>query len=154
MASMLSNKYLILGARIVLGLVFIIASIDKIAFPDAFAANIQAYGLTPYPLVNLMALILPWLELICGIFLLTGVLVRSSAAIISALLVIFIVAIVIALVRDLKIDCGCFGKDHLTPIGWDRVLEDIGLLLLGIYLYFFPYPRFSVENLFSPVDEP
>jgi putative oxidoreductase len=134
---MLSNKYLLLVARLLLGSMFIVASIDKIAAPEAFAANIVAYKLIPYALVNIMALVVPWMELLCGIFLVGGVYTRGSSALISILLVVFIVAIMTALLRELKIDCGCFGKEHATPVSWMKVLEDVGLLILGLYSYRF-----------------
>lgn len=137
MSGFLSNRYIIVLSRVVLGLVFIIASIDKITAPDAFAANVQAYGLVPYALVNVMALVIPWIELICGIFLLGGVRVQSCSAILSVLLCVFVVAMMSALARELKIDCGCFGKEHATPVSWMRVLEDVGLLILGIHLIIF-----------------
>ena len=135
---MLSNKYLLLAARLLLGSMFIVASIDKIAAPDAFAANIVAYQLLPYALVNMIALIVPWMELLCGIFLVGGVYTRGSSALLSILLVVFIVAMVAALLRELKIDCGCFGKEHATPVSWRKVAEDVGLLLLGVYIFIIP----------------
>jgi len=134
---MLSNKYLLLIVRLFLGGMFIVASIDKIAAPDAFAANIVAYKLIPYAAVNIMALVIPWLELLCGIFIIGGVYLRGSSALISILLGVFIVAIVTALLRELKIDCGCFGKEHATPVTWMKVVEDIGLLVLSLYIYKF-----------------
>ena len=145
----LSNVYLMLSCRLVLGSVFIIAAIDKIGAPDAFAENIYAYGLVPYPLINLFALVLPWLELLCGIFLISGMLVRPSAVILSFLLLIFILAIIIALSRHLNIDCGCFGKEHATPVSWEKVLEDIGLLLLGILTAAADTVQFGIQTLCS-----
>lgn len=146
---MLSNKYLLLAARLTLGVVFIVASIDKIASPDAFAANVVAYGLVPYSTINLIALVLPWVELLCGIFIAAGVYVRGSSAVISILLGLFIVAIVSALLRDLKIDCGCFGKDHATPVSWMKVIEDLGLLILAVYSYVFSRPAISTPKQVS-----
>src|SRR2546422_3976141 len=95
--------------RLVLGTIFIIASIDKIAAPDAFAASVQAYHLAPYALVNLIALVLPWIELLCGTFLIAGVYVRGSSLMVSLLLGMFVIAMISALMRHLNIDCGCFG---------------------------------------------
>ena len=146
MKSFPGNKYLILLSRLILGVVFIIASIDKIADPAAFAASIQAYQLFPVALVNLAALVMAWIELLCGVFLLGGVLVRGSSAIVSLLLAVFIAAMLSAMARGLVIDCGCFGKGHETPLGWLRVLEDAGMLLLGLYLVRFPVPAISTGN--------
>src|SRR6185436_16375541 len=102
----------VLAARLLLGLVFIIASIDKIASPDAFAASIHAYRLTPALIENLLAIAVPWIELLCGMCLVLGVNVRASSFLLTLLLGVFSVAISIALLRGLKIDCGCFGKEH------------------------------------------
>ena len=62
--SLLSHTVLLLFSRTVLGIVFVLAGIDKIAFPDAFAASVEAYKLVPYGAVNMVSLILPWLELV------------------------------------------------------------------------------------------
>jgi uncharacterized membrane protein YphA (DoxX/SURF4 family) len=137
MESILRNPYILLISRLVLGIVFIIASVDKIYNPDAFAASIEAYKLMPYSIINILAVIIPWMELFCGIFLLGGVYVRGSSSLLSILLVVFMFAIISALVRELKIDCGCFGKEHATPVTWMKVVEDIGLFVLGIHLFLF-----------------
>ncbi len=129
------HKYLTLAARLFLGAVFIFASIDKIAAPEPFAIAVEAYKILPYPLINLFALIVPWLELLCGIFLIGGYSIRGSAIILSALLTGFTAAILSAMARNLNIDCGCFGEAYQAPVGWARVFEDLGLLVLGAYLY-------------------
>jgi uncharacterized membrane protein YphA (DoxX/SURF4 family) len=130
------NKHTIpvIAARLLLGIIFIIASIDKIVSPDAFAASIHAYRLTPAIIENLLAITIPWIELLCGCCLVMGVNVRASSFLLTILLGVFSVAISIALLRGLTIDCGCFGKEHLTPVSWGKVLEDVGLMVAGAYL--------------------
>lgn len=137
MKNIFSNKYFILLSRLILGVVFIIASIDKISIPDIFALNVQAYKLLPVFLVNLAALIIPWVELICGIFLIGGYYVRSSSLLLSGLCLIFIIALTAALSRGLKIDCGCFGPEHNSPVSWMRIIEDICLLVLSAHIFFY-----------------
>ena len=124
----------VLAARLLLGFVFIIASIDKVVSPDAFAASIHAYRLTPAFIENILALIIPWTELLCGCCLVIGVKIRASSFLLTILLGVFTIAISLALMRGLTIDCGCFGKEHLTPVSWGKVLEDIGLMIAGVYL--------------------
>lgn len=148
--SILANPYLVLVTRCILGCVFVFAAVDKIVAPDAFAESVFAYGIVPYPMINLFALIIPWLELICGIFLVAGVSLRASSFLISILLLFFIVAIVIALSQNLNIDCGCFGKDHATPVSWMKVLEDICLLLLGLHIFFFDAGFLRIEKWRDP----
>ena len=137
-----------LAARIILGAVFIYASIDKIRYPEPFAQNIEAYEILPTAAVNIAAIWLPWLELCCGSLLILGIWVRSNAAILSALLFIFIVALVSAILRGLDISCGCFeAGDSETMVGWNRVLEDTGLLLLSLWLMKFPRSAWAAEKL-------
>jgi putative oxidoreductase len=134
MKGLLSHRYALMASRAILGTVFILASIDKIASPAVFAASIEAYGMLPLWSVNMAALIVPWLELLCGVFLFGGVYIRGSSSVAGALLAVFIVAISSAILRGLAIDCGCFGAGAVTPVGWMRVIEDAGLLVLSVHV--------------------
>jgi putative oxidoreductase len=125
----LSNRYLLLASRVVLGMVFVVAAIPKIGRPDSFAVSIEAYEMLPLAAVNAVAIVVPWIELICGLFLVAGVRARAGSALLGGLLVVFIVAISTAVLRGLDINCGCFGTAVGTPVGWGRVLEDVALLL-------------------------
>jgi len=88
--------------------VFIYASMYKINYPGEFAETIASYQLVPYWAVNLMALIMPWSELVSGVLLVLGVRTKSAAAVIGGLLVLFSLAILITLMRGIPIGCGCF----------------------------------------------
>jgi len=66
MQKFLSSPVLQFPVRVLIGLIFVVASIDKIAAPDAFAASIEAYHLVPGSIINLMAIIVPWMELFIG----------------------------------------------------------------------------------------
>jgi uncharacterized membrane protein YphA (DoxX/SURF4 family) len=130
---------LTLLARLILGAVFIYASIDKIAHPAAFAMDIYHYQILPDALINLTAMGLPWLELITGAFLLTGLFREGSVLIVTGLLVIFLSAMVFNLARGLDIHCGCFhtsadGTDN-TPMAW-YVFRDGLFLLPALYLFY------------------
>lgn len=143
----LGNTILALTARILLGFVFIAAAIDKIALPDAFAKSIDHYQIIPLVLINIFALTLPWLELIVGLFLIFGIRLRASAAITTALLIVFIVAIFSAMVRGLNIECGCFSQNGGgMKVGWAKILEDFLWLALAIYIFFFPNSRFTFDE--------
>ncbi len=143
----LQNPYLNLFARLILGGLFIIAGLGKIAIPEAFAKEISNYQLLPSSLVNLMAVTLPWLEVVAGIFLVVGIRIKASAAIIGTLLIIFLGGILWAMSQGLKIDCGCFAQVEATPVGWPKVFQNLGLLALAIYLIKFPLKTFSLESL-------
>ncbi len=137
----LRHKYVVLFARLVLGLVFIIASIDKILDPQAFSDAIDNYHITPLALNNFFALIIPWLELIIGICLIFGFLLDGAVFITICLLVWFIFIISQALFRGIDINCGCFdlSQKNLEDVNlklemYKRLLEDFVFLILAFII--------------------
>jgi len=84
---------LIVVARIVLGLVFLSASLHKIVDPGSFARAMANYRLLPAELVNFFAVVIPWVELLCGVLLLLGQWVRTCSLLVSCMLVVFVVAV-------------------------------------------------------------
>ncbi len=122
--------------RIILGGLFIWASVDKILEPHLFARMIRNYQMLPVLLVNPAALVIPWLELLTGLLLIFGAWRRSCLLIINLLLVVFIIAMSQALLRGLSLDCGCYStKAGSSQVTWLRVLEDLAMLAAGIWLW-------------------
>lgn len=107
----LSHPSFVAFLRIALGAVFIVASVDKIQNPQSFADNIAHYRVMPYQLINLVAVTLPWMEIVTGCLLVTGFWIRANAVAVSGMLVVFSFAILQALLRNLDISCGCFSTD-------------------------------------------
>jgi putative oxidoreductase len=136
MNRIIQNKYLLLTARIILAVVFIFSGIQKISEPAAFAESIMNYKLIPDVLINISSITLPWIELTAGVLLLFGVAVKENAAIISALLGIFIIAIGISVARGLNIDCGCFGTAGGSKVGFGKIGENLLLFGLGVLLIY------------------
>lgn len=128
-----------LSARLILGAVFVYASIDKIFHPEAFAGAVYNYQILPDFLINLTAIILPWLELILGLLLIVGLLREGSVLIVTGLLVVFLGAMIFNLARGLDIHCGCFSTsmDGRTkaPMAW-YVFRDGVFLLPAFYLLY------------------
>ncbi|OGU64645.1 MAG: hypothetical protein A2W30_02270 [Ignavibacteria bacterium RBG_16_36_9] len=137
-----------LAIRLFLGFIFIFAAITKVSDPDGFSQSIYNYKLMPDFIVNLLAIAFPWIELIAGILLVFGISVKENSAILSGLLVVFIIAIGISMARGLNIDCGCFGTVGGTKIGIQKILENIGLLVIGLILikYDSKYLSLSKQN--------
>lgn len=137
MKSFLSNTILILLARVFLGGLFVIASLDKITNTHAFIVSILNYKAVDITLATLTATILPWLELLCGLGLILGLYPRGSALLITAMLLAFTLLVASALLRGLDISCGCFTQDpSADKIGYRKILENCGMMLVGIYLLF------------------
>lgn len=128
------NKYFLFSIRVILALLFIFSAITKIADMDYFVKSLENYKLMPTESLNLLALIIPWMELIIGVFLLIGFLVKESAFIGSIMLGIFIIAIIISLTRGLNIDCGCFGTIDGGKVGILKLVEDFFILLGFVWL--------------------
>ena len=134
---LIGNKYFVLICRIILGAVFIYASVDKIINPEAFAAILSNYKLLPDFFIYAPALLLPWIELVAGSFLIAGIFIRGSSFILNGLLIVFIIAITINLARGINFDCGCFST--LTGTGsnvYFLLLRDLLLLIPGSVVFF------------------
>jgi uncharacterized membrane protein YphA (DoxX/SURF4 family) len=131
------NKNFLLLVRVVLGGLFVYASLDKIANMPDFARIIHNYKILPVQLENLLAIFLPWLEFITGLCLIFGKFVRGALLIYSTLLVIFTIALSQALIRGLDIACGCFSvKPSSTSEIWLRIIMDFVMLFFSVELYF------------------
>jgi uncharacterized membrane protein YphA (DoxX/SURF4 family) len=98
------------AARLAVGAVFVLAGTTKLVNPGSFSATLLAYDVLPVDLLRPVALALPWVEVVVGLYLLAGLFTRVAAGAAIALLVVFMVAITQALLRGLSLeDCGCFG---------------------------------------------
>lgn len=121
--------------------VFIFAGVSKIINPASFAWDIDNYRLLPYLLVTLMAIILPWLEVFCGIFLIIRKLKKGAAFTLLVLTFMFIIAISSAVARGLDITCGCFSNTiEGTKVGFTRLIED-GILFISIIIIYLKFTK-------------
>lgn len=128
--------YLYHGARILLGMVFVYASYDKILHPAAFAKLIYNYQILPDELVNLSAILLPWIEFTIGSLLIIGVWLPGSVFIGNILLIIFFCALMYNKARGLDISCGCFSTNIGNPSQSNLyLLRDFGFIVISLYLF-------------------
>ncbi len=133
----LKNKYFILLCRTTVALVFIFAGASKINDAAGFAVSISNYRILPDFLINITAIILPWIEIIAGILFLFGIYIKENALILNSLLGLFILMIMIAVIRGLDIECGCFGTNDAQQVGLLKIAENVFLLFAGLNVYFF-----------------
>lgn len=118
--------------RIGIGLVMLAAALGKIGDPGTFATQIHHYRLIPVAAENLVAIVLPWVELIAGLALVLGVSARSGAWLSAAMMMVFTAAVSLAVARNLDIECGCFGTADASHVGGRKLAEN--LLLTGAAL--------------------
>ncbi len=130
------HAYLCLAARLYLGTIFLAACVHKIIHPEMFAVDIATYQILPLSLVNLTAVILPWIELGAGVLLIVGYRTRAAALLIAGMMFLFTLAIVIALQKGLDMSCGCFASQgaEQDPISIRTVFRDLGWLALSLYV--------------------
>jgi len=134
-------------SRLIIGLMYIYASFYKIVEPAVFAKSIWYYHIVPGSLINIMALILPWLELLCGLAILIGICYRGAVLWANVLLVVFIIAFASTIARGIDIDCGCFkaGKSA-TRAAWKTLWFDVAVLLCGLQLWFSRSKRWMLSG--------
>ena len=139
----LQNSWLELASRWILGLTFIYASYNKILFPAEFAKIIYGYDLFPPTLINLIAIILPFLELVVALALIFGVYPRSAALIVNVLLVMFIILLSVNLIRGHEFDCGCFAFQNSdnNVTSKTTIIRDFIYLALGLQVLIYNQPR-------------
>jgi len=126
---MIRNRYLLFAFRLIVGGVFIWAGLLKIFDPLDFAQNIKNYQIFPQEISFLLALVLPWVEVICGIFLVLGIFRLGSSFLASLLLAVFVILVSVTMARGIDTDCGCFGSFSRKA--------DFRLILTDSILFFF-----------------
>ena len=89
---------------------------------------------------------MPWLELISGAFLLLGLFTKAAASVIGSMLIIFIFAILLNLIRGTPISCGCF-ENVDYQISWIDIARDIGWLILIVQIFLFDRINFLRKGI-------
>jgi uncharacterized membrane protein YphA (DoxX/SURF4 family) len=144
------QPWLTLIARLILGGVLLAAGGLKIGNLQKSAMSVRAYELLPVGLANFFGYVLPWIEIGMGLLLIAGVAVSIVGLLGALTMFAFVVAIAQAWARGLSIDCGCFGGggqvDPEDTKYLSTILRDIGFMLLGVYLYYFPKGKFGIEK--------
>jgi len=136
MSSGTNQKIIITTLTWLVAIMFIIAGGIKILNPAKFAEDIDNYHALPYLLVTVTSVVLPWLELMCGIALVSARMRAGALLVLAGLSFMFILAIVAALFRGLDISCGCFSIDgEGARIGVLRLIQDVSLFLAILFLY-------------------
>lgn len=130
-----------LAGRLILGAVFVYAAATKIKDPPGFAHEIYNYRLLPGTAINLLALWLPWIEIVIGTALILGLWRRASAGVLGLLLIVFIGALSWNLARGRPVECGCFGGSAVVRTERElladmrlAIARDVVLLGLAAYL--------------------
>jgi len=134
-----SNRYITLAFRLILAVIFLVSSHGKLVDIERYSVDaVYNFGILPVEPVNvarIFGLVMPFIELLCGLGLLFGVLTRLSALGASLMSLAFFVSKAIVLSQGRSIECGCFGAvvDTLASV---TIYMDIPMLLMGLFVLF------------------
>jgi len=128
------NK-LVNTAAFIIGIIFIMAARQKLAFPYEFLSAVYSFGLTGPRGGLYVALLLPWLEMGVGVALIIDVCPGGALAISTGLCAMFVAVQSWALANGLQVSCGCFGNGGVVNY-WTLARAVLLLLASGILLYF------------------
>ncbi len=118
--------------RWALAAIFLAAAVPKIIDPSGFALDISHFALVPDPLVNPMAISLPWIEAVAALALLSGFAAEGALLLVNLLMAVFLAALAQAWFRGLDINCGCFGHSEAKGNIALSLLRDAGFFALGL----------------------
>ncbi|HSG99396.1 MAG TPA: MauE/DoxX family redox-associated membrane protein [candidate division Zixibacteria bacterium] len=137
MRKIIDNPIFILALRIIVAAIFLSAAYSKILDPAAFAKNVNNYHILPASLVNIVALGLPMIEALAALGILAGVWQRASALLINGMLLVFTVALLVAIVQGVNINCGCFTQNpEVKSDLWFDFYRDLVFIALAAPLLF------------------
>ena len=144
------QPWLTLLFRLILGGVLFAAGALKIGNLQKSAMAVRAYEMLPVELANFLGYALPWIEIGMGLLLIVGASVKICGLLGALTMLAFIIAIAQAWARGLSIDCGCFGGggtiDPEDTKYLSEIIRDIGLLAMGVFLYYFPKGKLSLDR--------
>lgn len=123
--------------RLLLGAIFVWAGLTKVQTPGFFAQTVGAYKILPHALVNPFAIVVPWIEMTAGLFLILGLWTRSSALVTLFLLLSFGVALGVNVYRGADLSCGCFGLGGGEAALRHAMVRDLLLIVISAVLVLF-----------------
>lgn len=142
-----------LAARLVLGVVLLVAGLMKVGALGESVNAVMAYRILPYELVEPVGIALPFVEIVVGLLLVVGLFTRLSGLVGALLMIAFTIGIASAWARGLSLDCGCFGGGgEIDPAAakaaypWE-IARDVALAACGLWLTVRPRTPFSVDGL-------
>jgi uncharacterized membrane protein YphA (DoxX/SURF4 family) len=132
------NRYVILVFRLILAGFFLTSAYGKLVDIERYSVDaVYNFGILPMFLARPFGWVMPFIELLCGLGLLFGVLTRLSALGIALMSLSFFIAKAIVLSQGRSIECGCFGAviDTLASV---TIFMDLPMVALALLILFAP----------------
>lgn len=144
------QPWLSMLVRLAMAIILIAAAIPKLQDIDQSVRAVRAYRLLPEAVVPLVGTGLPYLELALALVLLLGLFTRAGALVWNLMMLAFMTGVVWVWIKGYSIDCGCFGGGGDVDADATNyplhMLERVGFLALGVYLWIFPRSHLSVDS--------
>ncbi|HTZ53691.1 MAG TPA: MauE/DoxX family redox-associated membrane protein [Candidatus Acidoferrum sp.] len=137
-------------ARWLLGALLLWTGAAKVGHPDALAAAIAGFRLLPGPLVAPLAVILPYFELLLGLYLVAGLFTRVAGWVASVQFVLYAAAIASAVLRGIPANCGCFGPGDAAVADWPHVAFDLALAAVALFIALRAPGTFALDRRLRP----
>jgi len=129
---------MVLVFRLLLAGIFLLGSISKLVDIQRYSVEaVYSFGILPEGLAILFGMALPFIELLCGLGLLLGILTRLSALGTALMSIAFFVAKAVVLLQGRNIDCGCFGG-IISLLVSDTIFMDVPILFFSLIVMFAP----------------
>ena len=145
------------AARLVTGGVWLVAGAIKLPDPYESVSAVRAYEVLPESLVPFVGHLLPVLEVVVGLLLVTGLLTRYAALLSAVLFGVFVIGIVSVWARGIEIDCGCFGgggaEEGASAKYPLEIARDLALMAASAWLVRHPRTRVALDNLLFRSDD-
>lgn len=131
MMRFLTHRWTVRSCQFAIGIAFTVAGLAKLVDLPQMAQAVHNFRILPIWSENLLAMVLPWLEIVAGLSLMLGIEARAGAAVATALMLVFTAAVAAAWARGLDFECGCFGKPDASAIGAFKLAQNLGFLTLA-----------------------
>ena len=128
----LTDPYVQLVLRLVVGGLLLYAGISKLTDRPAFQQAVTEYHVLPTGAARAFSNALPAVETALGVLLLAGFGTGIAAAIAVPLFASFALAIGVNMARGRHIDCHCFGSTRSDEIGWPALLRALALVVAAL----------------------
>jgi len=143
-----------LALRVFIGGLFVWSGLAKLQNGEGFYQAVLAYGVLPSELlVRVVAIGLPWFEIITGGYVIIGLFTRWAVLAIVAMLVVFLGLIAWMLLQGKVVDCGCFVAGVSEPLSWKKFGEDVVLLLMTLGILQWPGTAWGIDRFLGDTTE-
>ena len=120
--------------RFALSVIFGMAGVAKLSDLSGTREAVTNFGVPP-SFAKAVGFILPLTEIGIALGLLFAKSARQSALAASALLMIFVVAIGVNLLRGRAPECHCFGQLYSRPLGWTTLARNLVFAVCALFVF-------------------